>query len=1130
MGKQKINEEKQEILTLSPKVVHNEINKKYIKKLEDLLNLENCKNIALIGNYGSGKSSIIKTFFDEKKKYSDKSLTVTIGSYIVDDDVVSEQEDNKISTKEQKLVNRVEESILKQIIYRKKFSKFPKSSLIRYDKETWYKKGIFTFIILYTIWFVIYYLYKYYNKSILSFGKIYNFFGLNGIVMLLILIAFIFKIVLLVINKIRINKIKVKDCELELHHDTNSLFSRYLSEIIYYFQITKYNLVIFEDLDRFPPDIALKVIQELKELNTILNSSYGIKKIIFVYAIKDNLFDKVEDKNKFYDYNLSVLPISTAFNSELNLIGLLKDQNIYNDLSSKVISIVSKYIFDMRTLINIVNDYCLFKEVTNTKNYDKLFAMVVFKNYYYRDYNWMFSDTKKDVIKNTFATCEQKREELLSDLDNQKNEILESIDKIKNEILGNSRQLKELLLVHNIYTNGGSSYNIDYYFLNTSEQYPIAKFLNDDFDINLLKNNSFSLRKSNGNRISEVEVFKEFGSKEEFLKRYNNLNKEVRIPQLETELKKINTQKEITKTKGINEVFKQYFTKNELKLSSDNGLLYDLIKENFITQDYMDYITSPVVFKNQDNSESLMYSDSEFLMNVRQQKYSFDIKLTGFQTILDLLKDDFDSSYVLNYDLLNYLLDNKLDLYIDKIISQYEVIDNKKLSFLINFFKKHPDKINYIFIKLKLKKYDVWEAFTSNYDTISDEDGKYLLTNILFQIDYIECIRDIDSLRKFIEDKFISGNNNINKLFENQNVRKNILYINPRIKDIMIFDENNYDFIYKNKLYSFSIKNICKIIGKEEINFIELQSDSKNYLLYEYIKENLKIFCEEYYINTQVKFDIPDLIKCIINDKTIKISIKKIIYEREIFKLRSIDNVEKELYQLLVIYDHLNVSWKNIIDLYKEIDTNLLFEYTNKNLSKLLNRVIPAENENKKKSFFKKYVLYLIKVDLKNTESVIQLSNPLYEEVYDLDAEQLQLLIKYNCLMFNKNIYKFICKILSKEERYKYILNGFNSTKTLTEILNLFLFEDLEMLLYADDLDSNQKIELLYGIYKKEKRKDNSEAIEKFISRLKITFKENTIYEIFNNQTINNAILRKIKQREIFKMFIVEEDKIKFKL
>lgn len=143
MNKSKINKDKKEMLTLSPKIISNEMNEKYIKKLDELLNLKNCKNIALIGNYGSGKSSIIKTFLDEKKEYNDKSLTVTIDSYIVDDDVVSEQEDNKISTKEQKLVNRVEESILKQIIYRKKFSKFPKSSLIRYDKETWHKKNFF---------------------------------------------------------------------------------------------------------------------------------------------------------------------------------------------------------------------------------------------------------------------------------------------------------------------------------------------------------------------------------------------------------------------------------------------------------------------------------------------------------------------------------------------------------------------------------------------------------------------------------------------------------------------------------------------------------------------------------------------------------------------------------------------------------------------------------------------------------------------------------------------------------------------------------------------------------------------------------------------------------------------------
>ena len=61
MNKSKINKDKKEVLTLSPKIISNEINEKYIKKLDELLNLKNCKNIALIGNYGSGKSSIIKT-------------------------------------------------------------------------------------------------------------------------------------------------------------------------------------------------------------------------------------------------------------------------------------------------------------------------------------------------------------------------------------------------------------------------------------------------------------------------------------------------------------------------------------------------------------------------------------------------------------------------------------------------------------------------------------------------------------------------------------------------------------------------------------------------------------------------------------------------------------------------------------------------------------------------------------------------------------------------------------------------------------------------------------------------------------------------------------------------------------
>ena len=77
---------KKEVLTLSPKIIENEINDKYVEKLDELLDKEDCKNIALVGSYGSGKSSIIKTYLYKRKKISDKSMTITIGAYIIDND------------------------------------------------------------------------------------------------------------------------------------------------------------------------------------------------------------------------------------------------------------------------------------------------------------------------------------------------------------------------------------------------------------------------------------------------------------------------------------------------------------------------------------------------------------------------------------------------------------------------------------------------------------------------------------------------------------------------------------------------------------------------------------------------------------------------------------------------------------------------------------------------------------------------------------------------------------------------------------------------------------------------------------------------------------------------------------
>lgn len=1123
----KIKEIKHEVLTLSPKIVENEINDKYIKKIDDLLDIKDCKNIALVGNYGSGKSSLIKTFLYKRKEYSKKTLTVTIGSYITDNDI----SDNQVNTKEQILVNRVEESILKQIIYRKKASKFPKSTLIRFDKENWLKKFIYTLAIIYTIWFSCFYYFKIYEEKQITIEKLFNYFGIHGLIMFGILVFLISKIVKIIINKVKINKIKIKDCEMDLHQDTNSLFSRYLSEIIYYFQITKYKLVVFEDLDRFPNDIALKVIQELKELNTILNNSYGIKKVVFIYAVKDNLFDKVEDKNKFYDYNLSILPISTTFNSELNLVGLLKQENVYVDFSSNLISIVSKHIYDMRTLINIVNDYCLFKDITNTKNYDKLFAMVTFKNYYYKEYNLMSQNEDKDIIKQALNSIEEKKKELIMKLTDDKTNIYEQISNIENDAIKSKNELKQLLLSYNA-TSGYDGRAVTHYYINDGTALNISEFLSDGFDMEQLVDNNFSLKRYDG-RINERDVFSRFESKEMFLERYNSIDSDSKIEELKQSIDKINKQIEKIRTSSISDIFKKYFAYNKLENNSEKNkqLLYDLIQNDYIMDDYMDYITSPVIYGDSENAESLLYSDSKFLMDFRQEKYSYDTKLVGFKTILDRIKDDLNSPYALNYDLLNYLIDNKesLNKYIESFFSQFKELDSIKIKFIIEFFKRHLDKVNYILELFLKNKYDVWSSYIKNINDMTIDDGLFLAKNILCQKDYIKIIENISSLKEFFEDKISMEENNLNKILSNDCVRENLLLIKPRLNDISILNNENFLFVYENNLYSFDEKNLFKIVEDNIIDLEKVKTDDRFQKLYNYIKDNLEIFCDEYYIIHKETLSLQELINTVINSE-IKLSIKKEVYSREKFKLRNINNVEKELYVDLILYDHLNINWKNILDLYKQVENNILFEYVSKNLNKLLNKSIPDEDKKKIESFFKKYILYLIEIDLKNSENVIQLYTPKYEQINNITKEECILLIKYNCILFNKFNYRYILKLLNKEERYVYVLNYFNNNNKITEIVNTILLEDLELLLISDGLSNDQKMELMYGIYKKEKRINEENAIELFINRLKISFKENVIHQINYNKTIYNAILKKLKQNETFKSLEINDEKINFKL
>ena len=105
---------------------------------------------------------------------------------------------------------------------------------------------------------------------------------------------------------------------------SKSILNNHLDEIIYFFEATKYNVVIIEDLDRFE---QTEVFTKLREINLLINNSKKIEtEVVFIYAIKDDMFlDK--DRTKFFDFMIPIIPVINSSNSNEKLLDIVNKNN-----------------------------------------------------------------------------------------------------------------------------------------------------------------------------------------------------------------------------------------------------------------------------------------------------------------------------------------------------------------------------------------------------------------------------------------------------------------------------------------------------------------------------------------------------------------------------------------------------------------------------------------------------------------------------------------------------------------------------------------------------------------------------------------------------------------------------------
>ena len=199
----------------------------------------------------------------------------------------------------------------------------------------------------------------------------------------------------------------------------------------------------------------------------------------------------------------------------------------------------------------------------------------------------------------------------------------------------------------------------------------------------------------------------------------------------------------------------------ELKLSKNK--LY-FLRRNLIDENYRDYIS---LFKE----GVLTATDHDFINSVRIKDYvNPETSLNNLSVIFESIKDEVinNSPALLNFDLLNYLLDNKSKYEVELRILLNQIIDEDNLNFL-NKYISNNDHTNYFNISVELID-DFCDRLLQRANSEID-----LLTYCYLIIRNInnQNIERLATKRRFID--FLNNHSEILRLIKNEDDISSIL-------------------------------------------------------------------------------------------------------------------------------------------------------------------------------------------------------------------------------------------------------------------------------------------------------------------------------------------------------------------
>ena len=986
------------------------------------------KNIAITGPYGSGKSSLLKTFQEKHKKDTDlKFLNISLATFKEEKEPNKEEGKgvNHRKTEGEDLLRLIELSILQQLFYFEKDQKIPDSRFKKIRSFSRLNLWITTFLILTFATALTYQISPCFIHQLLllSCKTVVPAWLHYATLLLVVLIGllFVFKSIRS-LRSITIKSLKLQDtAEFEISENINkSILNHHIDEILYFFEVTSYSVVIIEDLDRFE---QTEIFTKLRELNLLINHSKKIKRdIVFIYAVRDELFRGEKERTKFFDFILPVIPVINSSNSGEKLMEIV-EKNSY-PLNKELIEDVSLFIDDMRLLYNITNEFHLYaQKLGKSIDQNKLFAMMVYKNLYPDDFVEL-SDGKGSLYQ-FFTEKDKLVKQSLDEIDLQIADKKEEIKNLNQLQIVDISELRKLYLLQYIsqlpnithFNINGSDYALSQINQIAADEELFNFLIKDRAKYSRLhrqyEHHNYSHQTTHITLTfdqinNQVDPDVTYFDRLELITDFNEDKTEL----LRREISNLEKKKNSVKNQPLKILLQNQSVSVKLTNNKQQQLVSILLRNGYIDEHYHDYIS--IFYEG-----SITKEDREFLLNVKAQlPTDHDYQLSKTENVIEKIAlPDFENTYILNYQLIDELFKNKNSTNKRKAVLRLLTDESSQSFSFIDGFLDHVKHID-TFIRTLATEWPNYWKFIRSQSTLTAE-RVHLFLQLLLEYADIKSVSAIE--KKSDLAAYIANQPDFFQIIENQDKLKKV------VEELDIqFERLNFDttestvieFLHIGNYYKLNVEmvqGIVKTIGKYDEseflhqNFYAIQNSECDGLS-QYVIENINDYIQQVYLKLENnREEVEDTFIELINHEELSKGNKKALVQftnTKVTGLESIENLPDKA--LLLLNLKVEPHWNNLIHYYHsnedKLDNSVITFLNDSEIAKTLSKTkIDKDHPEPNLDTVKRFLIDLLQTN--------QLSNETYENIlnsipfkYNGGIDITQLSVEKNKLLIDKKL------------------------------------------------------------------------------------------------------------------------------